>query len=107
MQAASEDTTLADHNGEKASSKPEPVDDSLPTADIPAATNPPAVPKITYPGVLVASILNIALLLSLFLVALDLVSFLVIHHRSTFKVLIDSSGHHRHSYPYYHKKIPQ
>jgi hypothetical protein len=79
MQAVSEDTTSADHDGEKdaSSSNPEPIDENVletPKVETSATASPPGAPKITYPGVLVASILNVALLLSLFLVALDLVS---------------------------------
>lgn len=80
MQAATEDTTSTSHDMEKdtASSKPEPesIDDVLetPQVDLAVPANPPTAPKITYPGFLVASILNVAIYLCLFLVALDLVS---------------------------------
>lgn len=80
MQAATEDTTSADHDGEKGadSSQPKPasIDDALETSGVEPAVpaNPSTAPKITYPSVLVASILNVALFLCLFLVALDLVS---------------------------------
>lgn len=75
--------TPVDYEREKdaASSDPELNDDGVikePETKKPAITGTPAVaPAITYPSGLLASILNIALLLSLFLVALDMVSTLL------------------------------
>jgi len=87
MQATT-DTTSAAYNGERgkdkdvASPNPEPManDDGVlekSEAEIPTSAGPPLASKITYPGAVLASILNIALLLSLFLVALDMVKYVV------------------------------
>jgi hypothetical protein len=72
-------TASPDHDGQKEAASPDPeLNDAEvskhPEAETPASSGPPAAPKITYPNALLASILNIALLLSLFLVALDMVS---------------------------------
>lgn len=72
------------------------------------ATGPPSV---EYPGAIMGSILTIALLLAMFLVALDMVRtiyFFLFLFRELCKEVANqvSSEHHHHCYSHYHGSLP-
>ena len=78
IQAATEPLTdKLINNKESGTAQPKPnergVMESKPDPGTPTATDPPTH-EITYPGVFLSSVLNAALLLAMFLVALDMVS---------------------------------
>lgn len=100
MQAATEPLTDKLFNNEESdAAQPEPsesgVMESKSDLGTSAAADPPTH-EITYPGVFLSSVLNVALLLAMFLVALDMVS--ISQHGSAAncdskKVIIDNCSH--------------